>query len=218
MTIRGHSVLSSSVRRAVRSTNEGMIRCSCSACRPSPSGPRPSSAGMPRPAAIDASEPPPVRPDFRTIPSPPAIPWARANSFSEALVFSNGAVEDRGRLAEEAQDPLAVRGLPEPDIQRGRRAFGDDVGLLAAADEADVDRRLAGPQPLEPDDLGDELLDGADPLLGRAAADVEADDEPAFALELQGPAGERRLEAKHERGPAGQLADELGRGRAPGLL
>jgi len=190
---------------------------------------------MPSPAAIEASEPPPVLPPLRESPRRAAISWARVKSFSEALVFSRGGgraldrhlepgpAEDRNRLAQDLQDPVAVGGLPEADVQGRPSALGDDVGLLAAADEADVDGGLAGPQPPEPGDLGDELLDGADALLGgaavgRPALDVEAHDEAALALELERPAGQGRLEAQDERRLAGVLADELGRRGVARLL
>ena len=48
---------------------------------------------MPSPAAIDASEPPPVLPPFSARPMPPAISWARRKSFSDAFVRSIGGVE-----------------------------------------------------------------------------------------------------------------------------
>jgi hypothetical protein len=47
---------------------------------------------MPKPAAIEASDPPPVLPPLSARPRPAAIPWARAKSFSDAFVFSSGGV------------------------------------------------------------------------------------------------------------------------------
>ena len=167
-------------------------------------------------------------------PRPAAISWARTKSRSEALVFSMGGVvlstvtliRAPRRVGAASRRIFRTRSRSAAFQKRmsssGPGAFGDDVGLLAAADEPDVDRVSRGPQPLEPGDLGGQLLDGVDAFLGLPPwADRprrQPDDQAALALELEGAAGKGRLEAEDEGGPAGQLADELvGRGVA-GLL
>ena len=82
--------------------------CSCAACAPSPTAPRPSNVGTPREAVIFPSDAPPVAPSARSRPSSAATDRASSNRRR------HGGGPFERRAIEPARSPEAGAGPPWP--------------------------------------------------------------------------------------------------------
>jgi len=134
-----------------------------------------------------------------------------------------GAAENRFHLPGRPQDSLAIQGPPESDVQDGPGVFGHDVGLFAAPDEPDVDRRLPSPQFFQADELGRKFFDCVDtflwaPAVGGPAANLESKDQPSLPFEFQTSTRQGGFEAEDEGSPLGHPADDIGSRGVPRFL